>query len=171
MVGYSKAILYVSCLDSDNMDVFLQLRKADKNGNLLQNMNIPMRDLKKVGIEKKEDVGIVNSLVYLGPTGVLRSGHRAVDPEKSKPYRPFHPHDKDDRVPPGEVAKLEIGLWPTGIVFEAGEQLVLKVAGHSMTLAEYLQMRGQFAAGNKGRHILHFGGDYPSSLLFPIAKI
>lgn len=59
-----------------------------------------------------------------------------IDLKKSQENRPFHPHTKNERIPSESIVKLEFGLWSTGIVFEKGEILVLKVAGHHITLAE-----------------------------------
>lgn len=62
---------------------------------------------------------------------------------RSKPHWPFCPHTTKKLVPAGEILRLEIGIWPTAIRFEAGEKLVLKVAGYNMTLAEFLFLRGK----------------------------
>ncbi|KAL3477027.1 Alpha/Beta hydrolase protein [Aspergillus californicus] len=168
LIGYSKAVLYMSCDDFDDMDVFVQLRKASADGTLLQNINIPLQDLQITA----EQVETVNSLKYLGPTGVLRASHRAIVPEKSTvPTWPFHPHDREERVPAGTVVKLEIGLWPTGILFEPGEKLILKVAGHQMTLAEFEPLRGQFQTNNHGRHQVHMGAKYPSHIVIPLVEL
>ncbi|OJJ07753.1 hypothetical protein ASPVEDRAFT_57030 [Aspergillus versicolor CBS 583.65] len=102
LIGYSKAILYMSCLEHHDMDVFVQLRKLDSKGKMLQNTNIPLTDISL----KLSEAKIAKPIV------------------------------------PGEIVRLEIGLWPTGIVFEAGERLVLKIAGHHMCLAEFAPCRG-----------------------------
>ncbi len=36
--------------------------------------------------------------------GWLRASHRALDPKRSTPSRPFHPHDRADPVPAGDAA-------------------------------------------------------------------
>lgn len=167
LVGYSKVILYMSCNDHDDMDVFVQLRKADSAGKTLQNINIPLSDLQM----QSSEVETVNCLKYLGPTGILRASHRKLDSHLSKPYWPVHTHDREERVEPGEIVRLEIGLWPTGIVFDAGEKLVLKIAGHHMALAEFVPLRGAFKAGNKGRHNVHMGPEHQSQVIFPIVHM
>ena len=167
IIGYSRAVLYMSCNDLDDLDVFVQLRKADSNGRILQNINIPLADL---GL-KAEEVETVNSLKYLGPTGILRASHRETDRQRSKAYWPFHTHAKEEFVPPGEIVRLDIGLWPTGIRFETGEKLVLKVAGHNMTLAEFPPLRGQFQCRNRGVHNLFVGSEYDSSITIPMLAV
>lgn len=67
LVGYYKVILYMSCNDHDDMDVFVQLRKADSAGKTLQNINIPLSDLQM----QSSEVETVNCLKYLGPTGIF----------------------------------------------------------------------------------------------------
>lgn len=154
LVGYSKAVVYMSCPDADDMDVFVQIRKADVHGNILQNINIPLRDLQL----QASEVVSTNTNKYLGPSGILRASHREIDLELSKPHWPLHSHLKEQKIPPGTVVKLEIGIWPSGIVFQPGERLIFKIAGHHMTLAEFEPLRGGFMTGNKGTHVVHMGG-------------
>lgn len=42
---------------------------------------------------------------------------------------PYYPHDKEDKVTPGEIVRLEIASWPMGIHFEAGERLMFRAQG------------------------------------------
>lgn len=166
MIGYSRVVLYMSCDQGDDFDVFVQLRKADRTGKLLQNINIPPSDL---GL-RVEEVEAINPLKYLGPSGILRASHRDVDEARSKPYWPFYPHTTKKLVSPGKIVRLEIGVWPTAIRFEAGEKLVLKVAGHNMTLAEFPLLRGKSVNCKKGAHNLFVGPETLSSLTIPIVE-
>ncbi|KAL7911474.1 Alpha/Beta hydrolase protein [Trichoderma velutinum] len=113
LVGYSKAVLYMSCPDHDDLD----------------------------------------------------------DKDRSKPHWVLHSHDEDEKIPEGTVIKLEIGIWPSGIKFEAGEKLVLKVSGHDMRLAEFEPLRGRFTTGNRGRHFVHMGAEYSSYVQVPFVRI
>jgi hypothetical protein len=61
--------------------------------------------------------------------GWLRASHRRLDPERSRPWRPYHTHDAPEPLTPGEVYALDIEIWPTSIVIPAGYQLVLTVRG------------------------------------------
>jgi len=164
LVGYSKAVLHMSCSEHDDMDVFVQLRKADASGKILQNINIPLEDLKMAA----EEVESLNTLKYLGPTGILRASHRELDSKLSKLHSPVPAHTNSEKVPPGNVVSLTIGLWPTGMVFEKGEKLVLKIAGHPLVLAEFPPLRGAFKAGNVGRHVVYFGGRHDSHIVIPL---
>ncbi|KAJ5090324.1 hypothetical protein N7532_009008 [Penicillium argentinense] len=167
LLGCSRALLQMSCPDYDDMDVFVQLRKADKDGHMLQNINIPFQDLGK----SADEIENVNPLKYLGPTGALRGSHRAIDPRLSTPLWTEHDYTSREPVKRGEIITMDIGIWQTGIVFDVGERLVLKVSGHNMTLAEFTALRGQLTAANVGRHVLHVGGMYQSRLVIPLVEI
>lgn len=167
LLGNARAALYVSCNDHDDMDVWVQLRKLDRTGKLLQNINIPSKD---TGLAD-EEVERSNPLVYLGPTGVLRASHRRIDPETSTAQFPEHDYVHTDKIPPGTIVELQIGLWQTGITFEAGEKLMLKVSGHNMVLAEFPPLRGKESQENRGVHHVHMSGATPSSITIPLVSL
>ncbi|KAH0594681.1 hypothetical protein MHUMG1_07515 [Metarhizium humberi] len=166
LVGTARAVLYMACEAADDMDVFVQIRKADLSGNILRNINIPAVNRKSCNMP--EPVDLINPLVYLGPTGCLRASHRALDKKLSSQWWPEHNYSAKQPLRPGEVIELDIGLWQTGIYFEPGEKLVLKVSGHNMTLAEFPDLRGAMPSFNKGKHSLHVGGSFQSRLVIPM---
>lgn len=168
LIGPSRAILFMSCPDHNDMDIFVIIRKADKSGKILRNVNIPLAEL---GLKTEDEVENLNTLKYIGPSGILRASHRAIDEKLSKPHWPAHDHTREDKIPPGLVVEVEIGIWPAAIQFEAGEKLIFRVAGHQMTLAEFPPLRGGFQAANKGTHILHYGGQYGSRLILPFVQL
>jgi len=55
LVGHSKAKLWVSCNDTDDMDIYLSLRKVSKSGKLLEHVNIPWSAV-PCGDNTQEDV-------------------------------------------------------------------------------------------------------------------
>jgi uncharacterized protein len=61
--------------------------------------------------------------------GWLRASHRKLDARLTRPYRPYHTHDEREPLAPGQVAELDIELWPTSIVVPAGYRLALSVRG------------------------------------------
>jgi predicted acyl esterase len=61
--------------------------------------------------------------------GWLRASQRKLDPDKSKPYRPWHTHDEEWPLTPGEPVELDVEIWPTSIVVPAGYRLALTVLG------------------------------------------
>jgi predicted acyl esterase len=61
--------------------------------------------------------------------GWLRASHRKLDPEKSRPYRPWHTHDEEWPLMPGEPVEVDVEIWPTSIVVPPGYRLALNVRG------------------------------------------
>ena len=61
--------------------------------------------------------------------GWLRASQRKLDPAKSKPYRPWHTHDTELPLTPGEPVELDIEILPTSIVVPPGYRLALTVRG------------------------------------------
>ncbi|OJI89782.1 hypothetical protein ASPTUDRAFT_60453 [Aspergillus tubingensis CBS 134.48] len=157
IAGPSKAVLTLSAEKQNDLDVYVMLRKMDRNGRILQNINQPLSDL---GVASANDVPSVSVLKYLGPDGKLRASRRALAPELSKPWWGTLSHTGNEPVPVGSTIELEIYLWPTGMIFEAGESVVLKLAGHDMRLVDFEFLRGSFQVANEGKHFVHVGGGY-----------
>ena len=61
--------------------------------------------------------------------GWLRASQRKLDPKKSQPYRPWHSHDEEQPLKPGEPVELDVEIWPTSIVVPPGYRLALSVRG------------------------------------------
>jgi uncharacterized protein len=59
--------------------------------------------------------------------GWLRASHRAIDPSRSKPYRPEHGHERAEALAPGETALFEIAILPTAHRFGAGHRLCVSL--------------------------------------------
>jgi predicted acyl esterase len=61
--------------------------------------------------------------------GWLRASHRRLDPALSTEWRPYHSHDREQPLVPGEAVMLDIELWATSIVVPAGHRLALTLRG------------------------------------------
>lgn len=61
--------------------------------------------------------------------GWLRASHRKLDAARSRPYRPYHPHDEREPLTPGEPVELAIEIIPTCIVVPKGYTLALTIRG------------------------------------------
>jgi predicted acyl esterase len=61
--------------------------------------------------------------------GWLRASHRRLDLKRSKPYQPFHPHDRAEPLTPGEVYECDVEILPTSVVLPAGWRVALTVRG------------------------------------------
>jgi uncharacterized protein len=170
LIGYSWLNVSISNDGDDDIDVFAQLGKQDASGTQLVNMNVPLKDLIPPVSEHTEAADTC-FLKYLGPTGSLRGSH-AITKVTPKPGRftgdwPEYTNTSRKAIPAGTVARLEVPIWPTGIIFEEGEYLTLKVSGHYMSFMEF-DFLYTAAHSNKGRHTIHIGADSDSHLVVPL---
>ncbi|MFE0630957.1 CocE/NonD family hydrolase [Streptomyces sp. NPDC058864] len=114
ITGPAAARLHIASTTTD-ADLFLTLRVLDPRG---------------------EDVTFVSGLDPAGVVGAgwLRASHRATDPERSLPYRPWHTHDRPQPLIPGEIVALDVEIWPTSVVVPAGHRVALTVTGRDFEL-------------------------------------
>lgn len=165
LAGYGKAKVWVSCADKDDMDVVVQLRKLDRDGNLLMHLNYP------IPIPYTEFTEHSNISTTLGPQAMLRASHAVSRDDSLSRHenQVVYKHDKREPVPPGTIVPLEMTFWPMGMVFGAGEQLMLRVSGRHMALPEILFMASDEPEDeNIGKHVLHTGGKYDSVVVLPV---
>jgi hypothetical protein len=109
ITGPVAAKLWVSSQTAD-ADLFLALRLFDEAG----------KEITYIGSnDPRVPVGL----------GWLRASHRKLDPARSLPYRPWHTHDEEWPLRPGEPVELDIEIWPTSIVVPPGYRLALTVSG------------------------------------------
>jgi predicted acyl esterase len=102
--------------------------------------------------------------------GWLRGTHREVDPNRSKPWEPYHPHNKSEPLTPGKIYEFNIGLIPTCNLFKAGTRFKLRISCSDDAPKHAFE---QIAAGNvkrqsSSRVTVYQDADYPSHLLLPI---
>jgi hypothetical protein len=109
ITGPAAAKLLVSS-DTSDADLFLVLRVFDPHG---------------------KEVVFVGSNDPRTPVGLgwLRASHRKLDANKSLPWRPWHTHDEEWPLTPGEPVELDVEIWPTCIVVPKGYRLALTVRG------------------------------------------
>ncbi|QXJ23846.1 CocE/NonD family hydrolase [Actinomadura graeca] len=100
--------------------------------------------------------------------GWLRASHRALDPERSEPYKPYHPHDRTVPVPVGEPQDYAIELRETSMVFRAGHRLLLQVRGQDTQTEEPVWYHTCNPVPTTHRLLL--GGDAGSHLLLPVIE-
>ena len=119
--------------------------------------------------------------------GWLRASHRKLDPKLTLPYRPYHTHDEEQPLKPGEVYELDVEIWPTCVVVPKGYRIALSVygrdyiyEGEAATLSNMKNpMRGcgpfehddptdRPLAIFGGKVTLHFGAKRKSSVLLPV---
>ncbi|CAI4219842.1 unnamed protein product [Parascedosporium putredinis] len=169
IVGMPKAVLYMSCDDHDDMDVYVFIEKLDKDGNQMKSLNIPWKGIPVQSFDDFTPEQSTEVVLYKGPVGILRASHREIDPARSMHTNwPFHPHEKEEKLTPGTVVRLDIGIWAMGIEYEAGESLRVHVSGRSFAVANFGTLEH---LDNKGTHKVHIGGEYPSHLILPFVSI
>jgi uncharacterized protein len=167
VTGPVAAKLWVSSPTTD-ADLFLALRLYDPDG----------KEITFIGSnDPRVPVGL----------GWLRASQRKLDPKKSLPYRPWHSHDEEWPLTPGEPVELDIEIWPTSIVVPPGYQLALNVRGKDYEVdgkdiavpnAAYpMKGVGPFlhidpddrpASVFATRNTLHFAAGRPPYLLLPV---
>jgi hypothetical protein len=100
--------------DTQDADLFLVLRVFDPHGQevLFHGANEP-----------KAPISL----------GWLRASHRKLDPARSEPWAPYHPHLEREMLRPGEAYPLDIEIWPTSIVIPVGHELRLTILGRDFT--------------------------------------
>jgi uncharacterized protein len=109
ITGPVAAKLFVSSPTTD-ADIFLVLRLFDPDG----------KEITFIGSnDPRVPVGL----------GWLRASQRKLDPTRSLPCRPWHTHDEEWPLKPGEPVELDIEIWPTSIVVPPGYRLALTVRG------------------------------------------
>jgi len=190
LVGYSKVRLWVEAVGSDDMELTIDVSKADAQGKPIQSL----------------------SPFAIAAAGLLRVSHRELDLNKSTEYEPFHLHRREQLLKAGEIVQIDVPLWPMALKFNAGEHLVLSIAGTVIgpvvggsmfgnaviplpadggsfvpgtknvtmqmiggpanTVPAFVKEQGVKAPAsrNKGSHVIHLGGKYDSHLLMPIKK-
>jgi uncharacterized protein len=147
-----KLRLWLEADGSNDADVFVAIQKLDATGAL---------------------VGFTFYAFYEnGPValGWLRASHRALDPNRSTPWQPVHPHDREEFLSPGQAAPLEIEIWPSGTSFGAGETLRVVVQGSDIytDALPNLPFARHERTRNSGHHILRTGGEFDAHLLAPV---
>jgi len=101
--------LYVSSSTAD-ADIFVIVRVFDPQGKELTFMG-----------STDPNTPIAN--------GWLRASHRRLDAQKSKPYRPYHPHDRSEPLAPGEIYECDVEIVTSCIVVPAGWRVALTIRG------------------------------------------
>jgi putative CocE/NonD family hydrolase len=151
LTGYMKLRLWAEAQGADNMDLFIGVQKLDQQG---ERVTFPFFSTFDDG-----DVAL----------GWLRVSRRELDDHASTPYQPVYRQQQDKLLSPGEVVPVEIEIWPSGTLFQAGETLRLVIQGHDLhTYPENAFAQRHAWTVNTGRHVLHTGGRYDSHLLIPV---
>jgi predicted acyl esterase len=168
LLGYMSARLWVEAQGAEDMDLFLLVEKLDADGNLLA----PHREFADT-----------YPISPPGAPGRLRVSLRELDAELSTDFVPVQAFRRHQKLAPGQIVPVDIGLTPRSYYVEAGQQLRLTVAGynvrgtgvdaHAPTDEALLGARLSAEtprAENSGNHIIHTGAGYLSYLKVPVVE-
>jgi predicted acyl esterase len=105
--------------------------------------------------------------------GWLRGSHRTVDPSRSKPWKPFHPHLTRAPLNPGEIYEFNIEVMPTANLFKPGRRIGLKIS--SVDDETPKNMLENVGVGHLWRQTpsmvtIWHDADHPSHLLLPVTR-
>jgi predicted acyl esterase len=107
--------------------------------------------------------------------GWLKASHRALDPRRSKPWKPWHPLTRAARKPvvPGEVVEYAIEIMATANLFRRGHRICLEITSLDLptgvagaTNAEYVPYH--ICSSKTVVHRVYHDAERPSHLLLPI---
>lgn len=144
--GYMKLKVCLAALDNIDADVYAKIGKLGRDGSYVFNDAVQLQ--------------------YTGPNTMLRASLRELDPDKSTPCEPFHTFNHPQLLTKGVPVELELGFWPTSLVFHPGESIELAIAGY-----DYMGIDDPYEVvcdtRNRGRHQVFAGGEYDSYLLIP----
>jgi putative CocE/NonD family hydrolase len=146
LTGSMTLKLWVSTSEGEDLDLFVLLRKFDRNGH----------EVCFYGYNGFDKDGVAK--------GWLRASHRQTDPARSRPGRPWHTHRQRQPLAPGQIEPVEIEVLASSTHFETGSILRLDVLGHDA--AHYPGFRHRRTV-NRGLHTIHTGGPFDSHLLVP----
>ncbi|NOX52479.1 MAG: CocE/NonD family hydrolase [Gammaproteobacteria bacterium] len=141
--------LWVEAVGSDDMDLFVGVRKFDPLGGQVYFYGF----------------GGMNSNDVVA-RGWLRVSHRELDEQHSTSARPVHLHEREIRLSAKEVVPVDIEILPSGTRFRANEKLGLTIQGRA--IEPDADMVGFGMLRNEGTHRIHTGGDCLSYLQVPL---
>lgn len=105
--------------------------------------------------------------------GWLRGSHRQIDPEKSEPWQPYHPHTRREPLTPDEVYEFNIEIMPYAIEFKPGHRIGVRIKcvddEDPESCLEGIAV-GHIWRQSTSRVTVFHNTDFPSHLLLPVTK-
>jgi len=110
--------------------------------------------------------------------GWLKASYRALDPDRSRPWAPFHRLTREARqaVVPGEVTEYQIEILATANEFKQGHRICLEITSldvptgvAAMTNVEYQPYH--VCSSKTVLHKVYRDARYPSHLLLPVIPV
>ncbi|MFC1910032.1 CocE/NonD family hydrolase [Chloroflexota bacterium] len=110
--------------------------------------------------------------------GWLKASHRALDPKRSKLWKPWHPLTREAQKPavPGEINEYAIEILSTANLFEKGHRICIDITSMDVptgvagaTNVEYIPYH--ICSSKTTVHKIYHNEKYPSHLLLPIIPV
>jgi len=107
--------------------------------------------------------------------GWLKASNRAIDPERSRPWEPWHPLTREAARPvvPGEINEYAIDILATANLFKRGHRICLDITCLDLpegvsgaTAIEYIPYH--ICSSRTTVHKIYHNEKYPSYLLLPV---
>ncbi len=146
LTGFMKLHLWVQAETHDNLDLFINIQKLDKDGKFLPTS--------------------VLGEPHPGAWGKIRASRRELDEKLSTDYQPVLANQRDLKLKPGEIVPLEIEIWPHSRIWYKGEKLRINISGFYKREGWFEPLGWQL--DNKGNNLIHTGGRYDSWLQVPV---
>lgn len=132
---------------TEDMDLFATIRNIDREG----------MEVWEVG-QQQQPVPVAK--------GWLRASHRHLDRSLTRPYRPYHAHDRRLWLKKNEPVKVDVEIWPTCMVFRKGHRIRLDIQPRDgVGSAPYTHYCADY---NVGDNTIYTGGTMASHLLLPV---
>jgi hypothetical protein len=138
--------MFVEADGHDDMDMFINIQKADQDGNW-----IPWTTLGEP---------------HPGAWGKIRVSHRELDPELSTKFQPVMAHKRELKLSKGEIVPIDVEIVPSSRIWHKGEKLRVQIAGRYIREGWFEPLA--WDTDNHGKHILHTGGQYESYIQVPV---
>jgi hypothetical protein len=105
--------------------------------------------------------------------GYLKASHRALDPDKSKPYAPYHKHLKSEPIIPGDINEYNVDLGKIANVFRAGHRIRLEIQSLESSRDPEMQIHyhPRLPSSRTTLHKIYRNAQYPSHLMLPIVGV
>ena len=146
LTGYISLHMFVEADGHDDMDMFINIQKADKDGNW-----IPWFTLNEA---------------HPGAWGKVRVSHRELDPELSTKFQPIMAHKRELKLSKGEIVPVDVEIVPSSRIWHKGEKLRIQIAGRYIREGWFEPLA--WDTDNHGKHIIHTGGQYESYVQVPV---
>jgi predicted acyl esterase len=110
--------------------------------------------------------------------GWLKASRRALDPERSKPWKPWHYLRPETIQPvvPGDINEYQVEILSTANLFKEGHRICLDITSLDLaegvageTFAEYIP--NHVCSSRTVLHKIFHNAEYPSHLLLPVIPL